>query len=35
VATFGTPLDVTVVELVIDSFFPADRESASVLRDEA
>ena len=24
VTTFGTPLDVTVAELVIESFFPAD-----------
>ncbi len=35
VATFGTPLDVTAAELVIESFFPADPETASVLRDEA
>lgn len=35
VATFGTPLDVTVAELVIESFFPADPETACVLRDEA
>jgi len=33
VATFGTPLDVTVAELVIESFFPADPETASVLND--
>lgn len=32
VATFGTPLDVTVAELVIESFFPADPETASALR---
>ena len=32
VATFGTPLDVTVAELAIESFFPADPETASVLR---
>jgi transcriptional regulator with XRE-family HTH domain len=32
VATFGTPLDVTVAELVIESFFPADAETAAVLR---
>lgn len=31
VATFGTPLDVTVAELVIESFFPADAHTASVL----
>jgi transcriptional regulator with XRE-family HTH domain len=32
VATFGTPLDVTVAELVIESFFPADEASGQVLR---
>jgi transcriptional regulator with XRE-family HTH domain len=32
VATFGTPLDITVAELVIESFFPADPETAAVLR---
>ena len=32
VATFGTPLDVTVAELDIESFFPADPDTASVLR---
>jgi MmyB-like transcription regulator ligand binding domain len=32
VATFGTPLDVTVAELVIESFFPADPETGAVLR---
>lgn len=32
VATFGTPLDVTVAELVIESFFPADEHSGHVLR---
>jgi hypothetical protein len=31
VATFGTPLDVTVSELAIESFFPANPETASVL----
>jgi hypothetical protein len=34
VATFGTPLDVTVAELVIESFFPADELTADVLRAE-
>jgi transcriptional regulator with XRE-family HTH domain len=33
VATFGTPVDVTVAELVIESFYPADPETASVLRN--
>ena len=32
VATFGTALDVTVEELAIESFFPADEETAAVLR---
>lgn len=32
VATFGTPLEVTVAELVIESFFPADPHTAAVLR---
>ncbi|HEX4725800.1 MAG TPA: helix-turn-helix transcriptional regulator [Pseudonocardiaceae bacterium] len=33
VATFGTPLDVTVAELAIETFFPADAETAALLRD--
>jgi len=33
VATFGTPLDITVAELAIESFFPADADTASFLRD--
>ncbi|HEY3871045.1 MAG TPA: helix-turn-helix transcriptional regulator [Actinocrinis sp.] len=32
-ATFGTPLDITVAELAIESFFPADAETAQALRD--
>jgi len=32
VSTFGTPLDVTVEELSIEAFFPADGETAAVLR---
>jgi transcriptional regulator with XRE-family HTH domain len=32
-ATFGTPLDVTVAELAIESFFPADAETGRLLRD--
>ncbi|HWD02402.1 MAG TPA: helix-turn-helix transcriptional regulator [Amycolatopsis sp.] len=32
VATFGTPLDVTVAELVIESFYPADPATADYLR---
>jgi len=32
IATFGTPLDVTVSELMIESFYPADEETAEYLR---
>jgi hypothetical protein len=32
VATFGTPLDITVAELAIESFFPADAETAGILQ---
>lgn len=32
VATFGTPLDVTVAELVIETFFPADDATSAWLR---
>ena len=32
ISTFGTPLDITVAELVIESFFPADPHTAAVLR---
>ena len=35
VASFGTPLDITVAELAIESFFPADAETAAVLRELA
>lgn len=35
VATFGTPLDVTVAELVIETFFPADEPTAQWLRERA
>jgi hypothetical protein len=35
VATFGTPLDVTLSELVIESFFPADASTAAILRARA
>jgi hypothetical protein len=35
IATFGTPLDVTVAELAIESFFPADPETAAALRADA
>jgi transcriptional regulator with XRE-family HTH domain len=30
-AVFGTPLDITVAELAIESFFPADAETAAAL----
>jgi transcriptional regulator with XRE-family HTH domain len=32
--TFGTPLDITVAELSIEAFFPADAGTASFLRQE-
>jgi hypothetical protein len=32
VSTFGTPLDITVQELSIEAFFPADAATAEVLR---
>ena len=32
VATFGTPLDVTVSELMIEAIYPANPETAAVLR---
>jgi hypothetical protein len=31
-ATFGTALDITVAELAIESFFPADEATAAALR---
>lgn len=32
VTVFGTPLDVTLSELAIESFFPADRDTADAMR---
>ncbi|MEW1614904.1 hypothetical protein [Streptomyces sp. NPDC088744] len=32
IATFNTPMDVTVAELAIETFLPADRETAAHLR---
>jgi transcriptional regulator with XRE-family HTH domain len=32
IATFGTALDITLAELAIESFFPADRATADALR---
>ena len=32
IATFGTALDLTLAELAIESFFPADEATAAVLR---
>jgi transcriptional regulator with XRE-family HTH domain len=32
IATFGTPLDVTLAELSIESFYPADEATAAALR---
>ena len=34
-ATFGTALDVTLAELAIESFFPADAATAAYLRRQA
>ncbi len=34
VATFGAPLDVTLSELAIESFYPADAHTADVLRGQ-
>ncbi|TDO33739.1 DNA-binding XRE family transcriptional regulator [Kribbella sp. VKM Ac-2527] len=33
IATFGTPLDVTVSELMIEQFFPADEQTAAFLQE--
>ena len=35
IATFGTAVDVTVAELSIEAFFPADAATAGALRDRA
>jgi transcriptional regulator with XRE-family HTH domain len=35
VATFGTAVDITMSELAIESFFPADEATARALRDRA
>lgn len=35
IATFGTALDITVAELAIESFFPADEATRSALREAA
>ena len=32
IATFGTPLDITVAELVIEAFYPADERTATILQ---
>ena len=32
ITTFGTPVDVTVSELAVEAFFPADPETAARLR---
>jgi hypothetical protein len=33
VSTFGTAVDITLAELSIESFFPADPATADVLRE--
>jgi transcriptional regulator with XRE-family HTH domain len=35
IATFGTAVDITVAELAIEAFFPADAETAAALRERA
>jgi len=35
IATFGTPLNVTVAELAIESFFPANAATAALIRSRA
>ena len=35
VATFGTAVDITVAELAIESFFPADEATAAAVRAAA
>jgi transcriptional regulator with XRE-family HTH domain len=35
IATFGTPVDITVAELAIESFYPADELTTRFLRDRA
>ncbi|SEF61655.1 DNA-binding transcriptional regulator, XRE-family HTH domain [Thermomonospora echinospora] len=35
IATFGSPVDITVAELAIESFYPADRPTADFLRERA
>lgn len=35
IATFGTPVDITVAELAIESFYPADAETTAFLRERA
>jgi len=32
VTIFGTPLDVTLFELAIESFFPTDEQTAEIMR---
>ena len=32
ITTFGTPLDITVSEIAIEAFFPADDQTAQWLR---
>lgn len=35
ITVFGTPLDVTLSELAIETFFPTDAETAAWLRNAA
>lgn len=33
ITTFGTPQDITLEEISIESYYPADAESADILRE--
>jgi len=35
VTTFGTAVDITVAELAVESFFPGDEATATLLRSHA
>ena len=32
ITVFGTPVDITLAELALETFFPADEASAQILR---
>ncbi len=35
ITTFGTPIDITVSELSVEAFFPADQVTAAALQEHA